>query len=230
MKTIMKVKRHTSLFIFLHWLIVLESLILLFTGLNLEPNTVFAFLSRGTARSIHIVTASIFLGSITFFFYYFVISGEYLWFGIRRVLQAVDFFFDEIRHFLLRKPVAHPVIYDIQDKKYIRKIVPTEVLAWWAWAFLWLILGLTGLSILFPNHFNWILRLCHAIAPSWTDPISSTQAIHGFAAILYVMLAIIHAYAGWRFHLIKSIINGDEDIKVPTKSKVPDVKPGNSIM
>ncbi|SMP12610.1 formate dehydrogenase subunit gamma [Desulfurobacterium pacificum] len=221
------VKRHSKLFIFLHWLMVLEAAILLITGLALGPNPAIKAIHPFTARSLHIVVGFFFIGTTVFFFYYFVISGEYMWFGLRRLWEAIDFFFDEIRHFLLRKPVAHKPLYDPKRGDYILKIIPTEVLAWWGWVFLWILLGITGLAIIFPNSFGLVLRFCHALVPDWVEALSSTQAIHGFLAILFVILAMIHAYASWKFGMIKSIITGDHEVEV-VEGEV-NIKPGNEL-
>ncbi|WP_163329554.1 cytochrome b/b6 domain-containing protein [Desulfurobacterium thermolithotrophum] len=222
-----KVKRHSKLFILLHWLIVFQSLILLISGLALGPNPAVEFIQTGTARALHIVVAFFFLGTITFFFYYFIISGEYMWFGLRRLWEAIDFFFDEIRHFLLRKPVAHEPLYDPKKGDYVRKIIPTEVLAWWGWVLLWILLGVTGIAILFPQHFGLVTRFCHALIPDWVDPLSSTQRFHGFIAILYVVLALIHAYASWKFGMVKSIVTGEHEVRVIDGNT--NIKPENEI-
>lgn len=222
-----KVKRHSKLFILCHWLMVLEALILLFSGLALGPNPAITFIGRGTARATHIVVGIFFLGTITFFFYYFVISGEYLWFGLRWLWEAIDFFFDEIRHFLLRKSVSHVLLYDPKRGDYVKKIIPTEVLAWWGWAFLWILLGLSGIAMIYPQHFGFVLRFCHTLIPDWLDPLSSTLAFHGFVAILFVVLVLIHAYAAWKFGLLKSIITGEHEVCIIDEKVDSKIKPGN---
>lgn len=220
-----KVKRHSPLFILCHWLIVLEATILLVTGLAFGPNPLLK-INPGIAREIHTVTGFIFIGTTVFFFYYFIVSGEYMWFGLRRLWEAIDFFFDEIRHFLLRKPVKHKPLYDLSRGDYVLKIIPTEVLAWWGWVFLWIFLGITGLAILFPQHFGLVIRFCHALIPDWVDPLSSTQRLHGFLAVLFLILAMIHAYASWKFGLIKSIITGEHEVEAVEGTSI---KPGNEL-
>ncbi len=216
-----RVVRHTKLYIFLHWLIVFEVLVLLFTGLNLTlgvpGSEAINFFNRGTARALHIAMGFIWLGTVIFFLYYFVISGEYFCFGLTNSLKSIDFFIKEIRLFLLGKRMKHPIRYDPEKGRYVQKIAPPEVVAWWLWFTLWVLIALTGLALVFPTHFGIILRLSHWLIPSWLDPVSSTQELHGVIAIMFVVVMIIHAYAAWYFGLVGSMITGEHDAPVVEK-------------
>ncbi len=218
-----KVQRHSKLYIFLHWLIVVEVLVLLITGLNLtlgSPGSeVVSFLSRGTARSIHIAVASAWVATVLFFLYYFVISGEYFCFGLTNSLRAIDFFIKEIRMFLLGRKLECLIKYDVKKDQYLHKITPTEVVAWWLWFTLWVLIGITGIALLFPQDFGLILRICHFLVPGWPDPLSSTQVLHGLIAVMFVVVMIIHAYSAWYFGLLKSMITGEHEVPVAEEEK-----------
>ncbi len=215
---IVRVQRHPKLYVFLYWLIVFEVLVLLITGLNLTLGTpgseVIPLFDRGTARTLHIAMGSIWLGTVIFFLYYFVISGEYFCFGLTNSLRSIDFFIKEIRLFLLGKKLKHPIRYDPVRGRYVQKIAPPEVVAWWLWFTLWVLIAITGLALVFPSHFGIVLRFSHWLIPSWRDPLSSVQELHGVIAILFIVVMIIHAYASWYFGLLKSIITGEHDAPV----------------
>ncbi len=218
-----RVVRHTKLYVFLHWLIVFEVIVLLITGLNLTlgaaGSEVLPIFNRGVARALHITIGSIWLGTVIFFLYYFVISGEYFCFGLTNSFKSIDFFIKEIRLFLLGKKLKHPIRYDPEKKRYVQKIAPPEVVAWWLWFTLWVLIGITGLALVFPSHFGVVLRFSHWLIPSWVSPLSSTQILHGIIAVMFIVVMIIHAYASWYFGLLGSIITGEHDAPVVEKKE-----------
>ena len=128
MSEMITVKRHTLLYRFLHWFIALQVLILVVTGLGVSEYIPLTVLGRDIARNIHIIVALLWTGTITFFVYYFVMSGEYKWFGLSKVGQAVDFFVHELECFIKGKRVKSPINYDSSRRKYDEKVIPTEVL------------------------------------------------------------------------------------------------------
>lgn len=89
------VVRHSKLFIALHWLIVVEMLLLLLTGFSVSEGFKPGPIPRGTARALHLVVGLAWLATITFFVYYFVVSGEYRWFGLSRIGYGFDFLVEE---------------------------------------------------------------------------------------------------------------------------------------
>ncbi len=188
------VERHDRTFRILHWLIVAEMVVLLITGLSVsERINGIPLLSRGLGRDIHLVIAFAWLGTITFFLYYFIYSGEYRWFGLRRVDKAIDLMIEEIRAFLRGEHVPEPIRYDPKKRKYVEKIYPTEVLAWWLWAVLWTIMAATGLSLVFPHTFGFVSGFWHALAPSYPRVAESSRWVHYLTALLIVAVVVIHA-------------------------------------
>ncbi len=205
------VVRHSKFFIVLHWLIVVEMLVLLVTGFSLSEDFTLFGIQRGTARPFHIVFGLAWLGTVVFFLYYFVMSREYDWFSLSRIGYALDFFVQEIRSFLTGKKVHEPIKYDPQAGDYVEKIVPTEVLAWWGWFLLWVIIGLSGLALLFPDTFGLVNRIFHFLVADYGEPAASTRAVHFLVAVFIVVLGAIHAYAALIFNVWKSIFFGTRE-------------------
>lgn len=213
------VKRHSLLYRILHWLIVLEVLLLLLSGLGVSEYIPLALLSRGTARSLHILLGLTWTGTITFFVYYLMMSGEYKWFGVSKIAPAIDFFVHEVKSFISGKKVKSPVGYNSDKKKYTEKIVPTEVLAWWGWFALWTIMVLTGLALIFPDGFGFINRLCYAILPAFSTAAAATRFIHLVVSMGIVVYMMIHAYASWTFGMVGSMITGSNEEPVVNLEK-----------
>lgn len=211
------VKRHSLLYRVLHWTIVAEILLLIVSGMGVSEYVPLSFISRGAARSFHIVLGLAWAGTATFFVYYFVMSGEYKWFGISRIGYAFDFFMHEVKCLVEGKKVPHPVKYDEAKKKYVEKIVPTEVLAWWGWFTIWTIMALTGLAILFPASFGFINRLTDAIIPRPGDGVMATRLIHVAVSMVIIVYILIHAYASWTFGMVGSMVSGRNDEPVADK-------------
>ncbi len=202
------VKRHTSLYRILHWAIALQVILLIVSGLGVSEYIPLAVLGRGLARNFHIVIAMLWTGTITFFVYYFVMSGEYKWFGLAKVGEAFDFFVHEFRQFVRGKKVHSPIRYNSKKRAYAEKVIPTEVLAWWGWFLLWSAMVLTGLALLFPENFNFINRVSLAILPGLGNAAAATRFIHLVLSLGMVLFAMIHAYASWTFGMVGSMVSG----------------------
>ena len=213
------VKRHSLLYRILHWLIVLEVLLLLLSGFAVSEYIPLALISRGAARSLHILAGLIWTGTITFFLYYFMMSGEYKWFGVSKIAPAIDFLVHEVKSVIKGEKIKSPVGYNSDKKKYIEKILPTEVLAWWGWFGLWTIMVLTGLALLFPENFGFINRLCYAILPAFSKAAAATRFIHLVVSLGFLIYMMIHAYASWTFGMVGSIIYGNNEEPVVNLEK-----------
>lgn len=202
------VKRHSLLYRILHWMIVLQVILLLLSGLGVSDYLPLALLSRGAARNLHVVLGLGWAGTITFFIYYFIVSGEYKWFGVSRIGSSFDFFMHEVRCFVTGKKMEHPVAYNAEKKKYVEKIVPTEVLAWWGWFGLWSLMILTGLAMLFPASFSLVNSFCQAILPRYNDAVAATRMVHLSISMIIIVYIMIHAYASWTFGMVGSMFSG----------------------
>ncbi len=209
----LRVRRHTLLFRVVHWLIVLEGILLGVTGISLSSSLGLEFMEYGLARDIHLVSGFAFIATAIFFLYYFVASGEYRWYGLRRIPMAFDFFFAEVKAWFLGKHVPEPIKYNPLKGDYEEKVVPTEVLAWWGWFVLGVGITLTGLALVFPEQFALVNRFWSAV---FVDDFGgrltvATRMAHFLIASLILVVLIIHAYAGWVFRMLRSIVFGDRD-------------------
>jgi len=202
------VERHSMTYRVLHWMIVAEVLLLIITGMAVSEYLRLPIISRGIARSLHIVISMAWTGTITFFLYYFVVSGEYKWFGLSRVGKGFDFFMQEIKHVVEGKKVESPVRYNTEKKKYEEKIVLTEVLAWWGWLALWIIMVLTGLGLIFPANFSIVNRFSQAVFSGFDNPAAATRLLHISVSMVMVVYAVIHAYASYIFGMVGSMFTG----------------------
>ena len=202
------VKRHSLLYRVLHWLIAAEIALLLLSGLCVSEYIHFSLFSRGAARSFHIVLGMAWMSSAAFFIYYFIMSGEYKWFGLSRLGQAFDLFVHEVKCFIEGKHLPSPIRYDGEEKKYVEKIMPTEVLAWWGWFALWMVMAVSGLALLFPENFALVNRISHFFLPLYERSASATRFIHLSATTVIVLYVLIHAYASWVFGMVGSMVSG----------------------
>lgn len=220
MNTKIAVTRHGKLYRILHWAIVAEVMLLLLSGLGVSEYMSLGIFSRGGARSLHVVAGLTWMGTITFFIYYFVVSGEYRWFGLSKLGLAFDFFMHEIKCAVNGQKIKNPVAYDAKRKKYLEKVVPTEVLAWWGWFALWFVMVFTGLGVLFPENFGIINRLCRAILPSFGNPAAAARLVHITVSMAVVVYMVIHAYAAWSFGMLGSMISGMSEEPAADAEKV----------
>ncbi|WP_303701616.1 cytochrome b/b6 domain-containing protein [Flexistipes sinusarabici] len=202
------VYRHDLLYRILHWAIVLEVLILFISGLGVSDYLPLTFISRGAARNLHVAVSMVWLGTVIFFIYYFIISGEYKWFSLSRLGESFDFLIEEVRGFILGKKMKSPVIYDKNKKRYIEKIVPTEILAWWGWFVLWIIMILTGLALFYPDNLMPVIMLSKALVPSAANAEVATRIVHLIVSLIFIVYIFIHAFASLSFGMVGSMITG----------------------
>lgn len=206
------VERHDRTFRILHWLIVTEMAVLLVTGLAVsETLDIIPLLSRGLARAIHLVVGFAWLGTITFFLYYFIYSGEYRWFGLRRIGEAIDTLVEEIRAFLRGEHLPEPIRYDPRTGEYVEKIYPTEVLAWWMWALIWTVMATTGLGLVFPETFGFFNRFWHAIVGDATRAPVASRTVHLVFAVVMVAVVLVHSYLVIVTGIWKGIVYGKRE-------------------
>ena len=204
-----KVERHSLTFRILHWIIVIEGIILGLTGISLSEYLDMNFINLGMARSIHIVTGLAFTASAWLFLYYFIVSGEYKWFGLRRIPYGIDYLFQEIRSFFTGAEIEDPIEYDVDRNMYREKVIPTEILAWWIWFITGVIIISSGLSLIYPDELMFIHKFWGFVIPDiGGEPMMSTRMIHLLSSGFALAVLIIHVYSSWIFGMVKSIIYG----------------------
>lgn len=211
--TRVKVTRHTALFRALHWLIFIEGVILGLTGLQLGGIWDVRVLPGGTSRAVHVVAGLAWIFTCLFFIYFFIASGDYKWYGLKRIPYSLRYLVAEAKAWLgVGLHVEEPIKYDAKKGEYVEKIVPTEVVVWWIYVVLGLIIGFTGLAMAFPEQFAIVYQIAGAFATVFGGgPYAMTRAIHLLAMFLVLTVAILHAYAAWVFRMLRSITFGDRD-------------------
>ncbi len=207
-----RVQRHSLLFRVVHWLIVLEGLVLGLTGVSLSSSLNLELISYDAARSLHLVAGFSFIATAIFFLYYFVASGEYRWYGLRRIPRAFDYLFAEVKAWFLNRRIEEPIRYD-PARGYEEKVVPTEVLAWWGWFVLGVAIVVSGLALVWPEQLVLVNRFWASLfADDFGGRLTSaTRMAHFLAAALILVVLIIHAYAGYVFGMLRSIVFGDRE-------------------
>lgn len=207
-----RVIRHHIGFRLLHWLFVIEGVILALTGMQLGGILGIRVLPEAT-RATHVVTGLAWIFTVIVFVYYFVITGDYKWYGLRRIPLSLKFMIAEAKAWFGIGPhIEEPIRYNPRRGDYVEKIVPTEVVVWWIYVVFGLVLALTGLAMAFPEQFTFVYWITEALAGVLGGgPYAVMRATHRLAMFLVVTVVIMHIYAAWVFKMLRSITLGDRD-------------------
>jgi len=208
-----KVTRHSGLYRLLHWSIFIEGVILGLTGMQLGGIWGVRVLSGGTSWATHVLLGLAWFFTAVFFVYYFIASGEYKWYGLRRIPYSLRYLVTETKAWLGVGPyVEEPIRHDTKKGEYVEKIVPTEVVVLWIYVVLGLVIGFTGLAMAFPEQFAFVFGISGVLAGIFGGgSYSVTRAIHLLAMFLILSVAILHAYSAWVFRMLRSVAFGDRD-------------------
>jgi formate dehydrogenase subunit gamma len=203
-----EVKRHPIFVRVVHWSIVVSGILLGLTGLQLGGLYNFRWLEEQT-YSIHVFTALIF-GALWFLFLYYFIAREWKWYSLARIPYSLRFLAKETKAWFKGLPVEDPRCYDLEKKRYVEKIIPTEVAVWWIYFILALHMGFTGLSTVFPSIFGWVIGIGDALAPAFgtENGYALVKATHRLGMYLFLVVMITHVYAVILFGVLGSIITG----------------------
>ena len=207
-----RVERHTTLFRILHWLIFAEGLLLGLTGAQLSGIGGLQVFPEAT-RALHVVTGLAFTATAIFFFYYFVVSGDYRWYGLRRIPYSLRFMVAEARAWFGIGPhIEEPIRYDPKRREYVEKIVPTEAMVWWIYFALGVLIIITGAALAFPDKLAIVYDIAGYLSPLLGGgPYAVLRAIHRLVALLIFGVVILHAYAAWVFGMLRAITLGHRD-------------------
>jgi formate dehydrogenase subunit gamma len=208
-----KVIRHHIGFRLLHWAIFIEGILLTLTGMQLGGIFGIRILAE-TARAIHVVLGLALIVTLAIFVYYLFITKDYKWYSISRIPYSVKYLIAEAKAWFGIGPhVAEPIRFNLKNRGYEEKVIPTVVIVWWTYVILGLVLSVTGLAMAFPDQFSFIFKLADMIGYTFTGVggYSFIRAIHRLSMFLLVGVVILHMYSAWVFKLLRSITLGDRD-------------------
>ncbi|MCS7116245.1 MAG: cytochrome b/b6 domain-containing protein [Nitrososphaerota archaeon] len=197
-----RVVRHELTYRIFHWTFFVLGVILTITGL--EIGGIFGNLPLiENVGAIHSVLGLALTFVLLAFFYYFIVSGEYHWYRLRRIPLSLKFFIMEAKAWLGIGPhVEEPILYDDVNKRYVEKIIPTEVMVWWGYVGIGTILIITGLILMFPESMGFLFQIFSY---------AFVRSVHRFMMYVLVTVVIMHAYAAYVFGMLRAITFGDRE-------------------
>jgi len=201
-----EVYRHSIFYRVCHWSIVVTGLILAFTGMQMAGLYGIKFL-EGETLATHITVSFIF-GCLWFLMLYYIIAKEWKWFGLGRIPYSIKFLIAETKAWFGKGYVKDPRGYNPDREEYIEKIIPTEVMVWWIYFALALLMGVTGLAMYY--RLQPLIGFAASIAPVFGayDGYALLRAVHLFGMYLFAVVVFMHVYAVIIFDVLPSMIMG----------------------
>ncbi len=217
MKTV-EVLRHPLFIRFVHWSIVITGLILALSGMELGGLYGVRIFGENV-YAIHITVAFVF-GCLWGMFGYYMIAKEWKWISLGRIPYSIKFLYREALAWCLLGPhVEDPRGYSLKKRDYVEKIIPTQVMVWWIYVLLALLMGITGFAMIYPEQLKPIVNIAQAIV-SWFNPAgqmdgyTALRAIHRLGMYLFGLVMFMHMYAVVVFGVLTSMITGKRREKV----------------
>lgn len=210
-----EVKRHSLFYRIVHWSIVFVTFMLVFTGIQLGGLYNIKIVGD-LLRSLHGGLGLIFI-CLWYLFFYYIIVKEWKWFSLARIPYSLKFLIAEAKAwFGIGEHVEDPRGYDPDKKEYVEKIIPTEVGVWWIYLALAVVMGATGLAMMFPNAFGWVYGIAKAFSFIFgTDSgYAIVRAVHRLGMYAFLFIIILHVYAVFIFGVVTSMITGKRNEKV----------------
>jgi len=210
-----EVKRHSLFYRLVHWSVVFTTFMLMFSGIQLGGIYNIRFFGD-LLRPLHGYVGLVFVALWIMFFYYIIVH-EWKWFSLTRIPYSIRFLIAEAKAwFGVGEHVEDPRAYDAEKNEYVEKIIPTEVGVWWIYLALAVLMGLTGLAMMFPNGFSWVYGIAKAFSFLFgTDnAYAIVRYVHRFGMYLFLFVIILHVYAVFIFGVVTSMITGKRNEKV----------------
>ncbi|AGK62202.1 hypothetical protein Asulf_02249 [Archaeoglobus sulfaticallidus PM70-1] len=213
MKT-MEVNRHSLFTRVVHWSIVITGIILGFTGLEIGGHYGIRFLGDNVT-STHVYVGLVF-GVLWVMFTYYMLTKEWKWISLSRIIYSLKFLLAETRAWFGGPHIEDPRAYDPKKGEYVEKIVPTQVMVWWGYFVLAVIIGFTGLAMAFKDFFSWVFAIGDAIGPIFgaESGYAFVRAVHLLFMYLFATVMIVHIYAVIIFGVLKSMFTGKREEKI----------------
>ncbi len=208
-----EVLRHSALYRICHWTIVTTFLILLVTGICLGKIFNLKAPDKSLFLDIHFYSSIIF-GFAWFVMLGYIIAKEWKFFSLKRIPYGIRFFGAELKAWFGGPHVEDPRGYDPEKGEYVEKIIPTEVLVWWMYFALAMLMGFTGLTLYF--NLDSIIRGFDPVARVLMvkDGYTLLRILHRLGMFVFCAIVLTHVYAVIIFGVIKSMITGKRFEKV----------------
>lgn len=205
--------RHHVGFRVLHWIIFVEGVLLTLTGMQIGGIFGIHFLAENIS-AFHITLGLLLIVTLAALVYYLVVSGDYGWYGLRRIPLSLSFLMDEARAwFGLGPHVEEPIRFDPKKQRYVEKLIPSVVVVWWVYVVLGLSISITGMAMTFPEQFSFIYQLADLMGYAVTGAggYALVRAIHRILMFALVMVVMMHTYAAVIFRMLHAITSGYND-------------------
>ena len=212
-----EVQRHSLFIRIVHWGIAITGIILALTGMELGGLYGVRVLEE-YVLAVHMAVAFVF-GGLWGLFTYYMLVDEWKWISLSRIPYAIKFLIAEAKAWLGIGPhVEDPRGYDPEKKEYVEKIIPTQVLVWWIYLILAILMGITGLAMYYPDFFKFVIdfadKIGDIISPGGVDGYALIRALHRLGMYLFGMVMFMHMYAVVIFGVLPSMITGKRREKV----------------
>ncbi|MFO7968039.1 MAG: cytochrome b/b6 domain-containing protein [Archaeoglobaceae archaeon] len=206
-----KVKRHPLVVRIVHWGIAISGIILGLSGLGLGGYYGIRIVSE-QIFGLHLWSGLIF-GALWIFFTYYMLAYEWKWISLGRIPYSIRFLLSETRAWFGGEHVEDPRGWSIRSKEYIEKIIPTQVMVWWIYLILTILMGFTGLSMYY--RFDSVVSFAASFGPLFgiNDGYFILRAAHTLGMYLFAIVLIMHVYAVAIFRVLTSMITGSREEK-----------------
>ena len=210
----MEVNRHSIFTRVAHWSIVVTGIILGLTGLEIGGHYGIRVLGDNVT-STHVYIGLLF-GAIWGLFAYYMFTKEWKWISLGRIGYSLKFLIAETKAWFGGPHVEDPRAYDPKKGDYVEKIVPTQVVVWWTYLLLTIVIGITGLAMFFKDLFGWVFGIGDAIAPIFgaESGYAFIRAVHLIFMYLFAVVLMMHVYAVFIFGVVKSMFTGKKEEKI----------------
>ncbi len=210
------VKRHSKFVRSCHWGIVISGIFMGLTGMQLAGliNPIF-----DDAFALHIRLGFIF-GALWALFIYFSLREEWKWLNPGRIPYSTKFVIEEAIAWIKGDHVDDPRAYDPKRREYVEKVIPSQVLVWWTYLILTILIGLTGLALYYTNFFAPLISFAGKIGTIFgcKNGYIFIRALHRFIMFLFAVVMFLHAYAATIFGTLASMITGIRRERVAEES------------
>ena len=207
-----EVQRHPIFVRVIHWSIVITGILLALSGMELGGLYGVRIFGENVLM-IHLTLGFVF-GCLWGMFGYYMIAKEWKWISLTRIPYSVKFLYREtLSWFLLGPHVEDPRGYSLKRKDYVEKIIPTQVMVFWIYVLLAIIMGLTGFAMYYQDAMKPVVDAAEVLGKAFNPAKEMTgyaflRALHRLCMYLFGLVMFMHAYAVTIFDVLISMFTG----------------------